>query len=201
MIRGQPTHATIPANIAILWSEATQRWNAAEAARQRAIYPFTDAWGNPKSWLKGQYAYLGPSAASTTLNRFNLKHDLINDARLLQGLDDYDLLLLPSARALSEAMIEAITAWLQWANKFLCVVGPTNLPPALLGLASLTLTQPAGYTAWQWRAGSPFGDHNKWETWYISGHQGFTTCQATPLAESIVLADQVEITGDLTLQK
>ena len=191
------THSKLPANIAILWSEQTRRVNAEEAQHKGATYTFTDACGKPKTWLKGQNAYLSPSTVSATLNRLALKYDFISDADLLVCLSNYDLLFLSGAHQIPEVGIVAIEKWLLHADKFLCVCGPTNLPARLLGLAHLEVIQPEGYTAWQWLPDSPFGDRSKWEEWYISGYKGFATCRVLPLASSTVLADQLEITGDL----
>ena len=192
------TTPQILANIAILWSENTRKTNAEKAIQAEATYKFTDAWGNRKTWLQGQHAYLAPSTLSTALNRFNLKHDFIDDAQLESTLAHYDTLFLPSARWLTDAGIAAIEGWLQTEDHFLCVSGPTNLPPALLGLEALEIIQPAGYTAWQWSDESHFGDQTKWETHYVSGYKGYATCQVTPAADSTVLAEQFEVRGDLT---
>ncbi len=188
----------LPADIAILWSERTRRANAEEAVRVGATYTFNDAWGQSKSWLKGQYAYLAPSAVSAALNRFNLKHDFIGDEEFAERLSDISLLFLPSAHSLTSAAIDAIERWLEGDNAFLCVTGPTNLPPHLLGLESLKLAQTDGYTAWQWRADSPFGDRSKWEEWYVSSYKGFTSCQAEAQAGVNVLADLLNVNGDLS---
>ena len=188
----------VPAQIGVLWSERTRQANAAEAQRVGAIYTFEDAWGECKSWLKGQFAYLAPSTVSAALNRFNLKHDFIGDEGLDERLPEIQLLFLPSAQSLSPAAIDAIERWLDKEDAFLCVTGPTNLPPALLGLESLELAQPEGYTAWQWQDDSLFGDRAMWEAWYISGYKGFTTCQAEATAEATVLADLLEVGGDLS---
>ena len=188
----------LSSNVGILWSERTRRANAEEAQRAGAVYSFEDAWGQDKSWLKGQYAYLAPSTVSACLNRFNLKHSFIGDERLVDRLSEVSLLFLPSARSLTPAAIGAISSWLDRDDTFLCVIGPTNLPPELLGLQDLELRQTEGYTAWQWRSDSPFGDPARWEEWYISGFKGFTTCIAEAVAGSLVLADQLEISGDLT---
>ncbi len=185
-------------NIGILWSERTRRANAEEAQRAGAVYTFEDAWGQEKSWLKGQYAYLAPSTVSACLNRFNLKHSFIGDEGLADHLSEVSLLFLPSAHSLTSAATEAIGSWLERDDSFLCVSGPTNLPPELLGLKSLELGQTEGYTAWQWANDSPFGDRTKWEEWYISGYKGFTTCIAEPEAGATVFADLMEISGDLT---
>ncbi|MXY93574.1 MAG: hypothetical protein F4047_16825 [Caldilineaceae bacterium SB0670_bin_27] len=188
----------LSANIGILWSEGTRRVNAEEAQNAGAVYEFEDAWGRSKSWLKGQYAYLAPSTVSAALNRFNLKHDFIDDEGLADRLSDISLLFLPSAHSLAPAAIDAIGRWLDEDDAFLCVTGPTNLPKELLGLEKLSLAQTTGYTAWQWRSNSPFGDRAKWEEWYISGYKGFTTCVAEARADSTVLANLQEVGGDLS---
>ena len=185
-------------NIGILWSERTRRANAEEAQRAGAVYTFEDAWGREKSWLKGQYAYLAPSTVSACLNRFNLKHSFFGDEGLTDNLAEVSILFLPSAHSLTSAAIGAIRSWLERDDTFLCVTGPTNLPPELLGLRSLELGQMEGYTAWQWRSDSLFGDTAKWEEWYISGFKGFATCIAEPETGATVLADQLEIGGDLS---
>ena len=188
----------LSANVGVLWSETTRRANAAEAQRAGAVYTFEDAWGQEKNWLKGQYAYLAPSAVSAALNRFNLKHSFIGDDRLSDRLSDISLLFLPSAHSLTAAAIDAIERWLQGDDAFLCVSGPTNLPPELLGLESLEPARTEGYTAWQWNAASPFGDRAKWEEWYISGYKGFKSSIAEAAAGATVLADLLEVGGDLS---
>ena len=188
----------LSANVGVLWSETTRRVNAAEAQRAGAVYTFEDAWGQEKNWLKGQYAYLAPSAVSASLNRFNLKHSFIGDDRLSDRLSDISLLFLPSAHSLTAAAIDAIERWLQGDDAFLCVSGPTNLPPELLGLESLEPARTEGYTAWQWNAAGPFGDRAKWEEWYISGYKGFTSSIAEAAAGATVLADMLEVGGDLS---
>ena len=190
--------SAISSNIGILWSERTRRANAEEAQRSGAVYTFEDAWGQDKSWLKGQYAYLAPSTVSAALNRFNLKHDFIGDDGLAERLSEISLLFLPSAHSLSPAAIDAIERWLDQDGSFLCVSGPTDLPPELLGLEKLVLAQTSGYTAWQWRGDSLFGDRSKWEEWYISGYKGFTTCIAEAKTDATVLADLLEVSGDLS---
>jgi len=185
-------------NIGILWSDRTRRANAEEAQRAGAVYAFEDAWGQEKSWLKGQFAYLAPSTVSACLNRFNLKHSFFGDEGLADRLAEVSLLFLPSAHNLTSAAIEAIGSWLERDDAFLCVTGPTNLPPELLGLTSLELGRTEGYTAWQWRSESPFGDTSKWEEWYISGYKGFSSCIAEAEASATVFADLMEIGGDLT---
>ena len=185
-------------NIGILWSDRTRRANAEEAQRAGAVYTFEDAWGQEKSWLKGQYAYLAPSTVSACLNRFNLKHSFIGDEGLADYLAEVSLLFLPSAHSLTSAAIEAIGSWLERGDSFLCVTGPTNLPPELLGLKSLELGGTEGYTAWQWRSDGPFGDTSKWEEWYISGYKGFSSCIAEAEDSATVFSDLMEIGGDLS---
>ena len=154
-------HPKFPPKSEVLWSERTRRVNVAEAQRVGAIYTFEDAWGQSKSWLKGQYANLAPSTVSAALNRFNLKHDFIGDEGLDDRLSDIQLLFLPSAHSLPPPAVDAIARWLERDEAFLCVTGPTNLPPELLGLESLELAQTEGYTAWQWRDDSLFGDSSQ----------------------------------------
>ena len=193
-----PERTELSANIGIFWSENTRRTNSVEAQRAGDIYTFEDAWGQEKSWLKGQYAYLAPSTVSASLNRFNLKHSFIGDEGLADRLSDISLLFIPSAHSLTQEAIEAIGRWLQRDDAFLCVSGPTNLPPELLGLESLGLAQTGGYTAWQWSSASAFCDRTKWEEWYVSSYKGFTTCIAEANADAAILADLLEISGDLS---
>ena len=63
--------------IAVLFSPRSRNAYAAEAAECGETYTFTDAWGRPRTWLKGEYAYLALSAASVLLHRCNLKHDIV----------------------------------------------------------------------------------------------------------------------------
>ena len=49
--------------IAVLFSEKSRAAYAAEAHAREETYTFTDAWGMPRTWLKGEYAYLAPNAA------------------------------------------------------------------------------------------------------------------------------------------
>lgn len=188
----------LSANIGVFWSENTRRANVAEAQRTGATYTFEDAWGQEKSWLKGQFAYLAPSTVSASLNRFNLKHSFIGDDDLAAGLADISLLFLPSAHSLTEEAINAIEGWLERDDTFLVVSGPTNLPPELLGLESLELARTDGYTAWQWSSASPFDDLDKWEEWYVSGYKGFLSCIAEAKTDATVLADLLEVHGDLS---
>ena len=54
-----------------------------------------------------------------------------------------------------------------------------------------------GYTGWRWRSGAPFAGP-AWEPLYVSGYAGHEAQQVKPAAGSRVLADLVELTGDLT---
>ena len=68
--------------IAVLFSNRSRAAYAAEAVDRKETYTFTDAWGLPRTWLKGEYAYLAPNAARLLLARCNLKHELIEEASL-----------------------------------------------------------------------------------------------------------------------
>src|SRR5471032_319160 len=48
--------------IAVLFSNRSRAAYATEAADRKETYTFTDAWGLPRTWLKGEYAYLAPNA-------------------------------------------------------------------------------------------------------------------------------------------
>ena len=48
-------------DVAVLFSRRSREAYAAEAAARGETYTFTDAWGRPRTWLKGEYAYLAPS--------------------------------------------------------------------------------------------------------------------------------------------
>src|SRR5258705_1554962 len=65
--------------IAVLFSRRSRDAYAAEAAARGETYTFTDAWGRPRTWLKGEFAYLAPNAASVLLARCNLKHDVVEE--------------------------------------------------------------------------------------------------------------------------
>ncbi len=52
--------------IAVLFSGRSRDAYATEAAARGETYTFTDAWGRPRTWLKGEFAYLAPNAASPT---------------------------------------------------------------------------------------------------------------------------------------
>src|SRR3989442_9602086 len=68
--------------IAVLFSRRSRDAYAAEATARGETYTFTDAWGRPRTWLKGEFAYLAPNAASVLLARCNLKHDVVEETDL-----------------------------------------------------------------------------------------------------------------------
>ena len=72
-------------DIIVLFSGRSRDAYAAEAAARGETYTFTDAWGLPRTWVKGEYAYLAPNAASLLLARCNLKHHLVEEAALDDG--------------------------------------------------------------------------------------------------------------------
>src|SRR2546427_7745137 len=83
--------------IAVLFSRRSRDAYAAEATARGETYAFTDAWGRPRTWLKGEFAYLAPNAASVLLARCNLKHDVVEEADLTgERLGGDRALLLPN---------------------------------------------------------------------------------------------------------
>jgi len=181
---------------AVLFSRRSRDAYAAEARARGETYTFTDAWGKPRTWLKGEYAYLAPNAASLLLARCNIKHDVVDEADL-ERIDQYSALLIPNAAHLAEHSILRIERWLDGADRRLLVSGKSNLPPHLLGLKSCTPTSVEGYTGWRWLAGSPFAGA-AWESLYVSAYKGHPVQRVEAAPGSRVLADLVELTGDLT---
>ena len=144
-------------DVAVLWSRRSRDAYAADAAARGETYRFTDAWNRPRTWLKGEHAYLAPAGASLLLARCNLKHDLIEEADLRDDvLGGLRALLVPNAAHLDEGTIARIERWLATGRGRLIVTGRTNLPPALLGLSRSAERPITGYTGWRWRPGSPF---------------------------------------------
>jgi hypothetical protein len=183
--------------IAVLFSNRSRAAYAAEAAHRKETYTFTDAWGLPRTWLKGEYAYLAPNAARLLLSRCNVKHELIEEAALTdERLADLRALLVPNAAHLTDETHARIERWLAAGDRRLIVTGKTNLPPRLLGLKSCKAAPAAGYTGWRWLPGSPFANEN-WESLYVSSYKAFTVQKIEPAAGSKVLATMVELTGDL----
>jgi hypothetical protein len=185
-------------DVAVLFSRRSREAYAAEAAARDEIYTFTDAWGRPRTWLKGEYAYLAPAAASVLLARCNLKHDVVEEADFTDDrLAGFRAVLVPNAAHLAGETIERLDRWLRGADRRLIVTGKTNLPPPLLGLTASTPTSVTGYTGWRWRPGSPFASA-AWESLYVSGFAGHAIQRIEPAPGSRVLADLVALSGDLT---
>ncbi len=160
--------------------------------------PFTDAWGLPRTWVKGEYAYLAPNAAGLLLARCNLKHHLVEEEKLdAARLARCRALLIPNAGHLAPETITRIETWLSNGERRLIVTGKTNLPAHLLGLQSYEAAPVEGYTGWRWRPGSPFAG-DAWEPLYVSGYKGHPAHRIVPAAGSRVLADLVALSGDLT---
>jgi hypothetical protein len=196
-LRGEPVHEWIRPrghDVAVLWSRGSRDAYAAEAAARGETYTFTDAWGRPCTWLKGEYAYLAANAASLLLARCNLKHDVVEEADLGDDrLAGYRGLLVPNAGHLAGDTIGSIERWLGAGDRRLVVTGKTNLPPRLLGLRACTPTPVAGYTGWRWLPDSPFGGPT-WEAAYPTGYAGHQVSRVEPAPGSRVLADLVEFT-------
>ncbi|VTU21639.1 hypothetical protein H6CHR_01630 [Variovorax sp. PBL-H6] len=184
--------------IVVLFSEASRAAYAREAAERNQTYRFDSAFGEERTWLKGEYAYLAPNAAGLLLARCNLKHDLVEEASLEESvLADCRALLIPNAAHLADTTIARITQWLSRTQGRLIVSGKTNLPPALLGLHSIESVQAEGYTGWQWLEGSPFSGP-AWEPLYVSGYAGHRVQRVAPSPGSRVLADLMAFAGDLS---
>ena len=185
-------------DVAVLFSRRSREAYAAEAASRGETYTFTDAWGQPRTWLKGEYAYLAPAAASVLLARCNIKHNVVEEADLSDDrLPGYRAILVPNAAHLADETMERIEHWLPGSGHRLIVTGKTNLPSHLLGLAARTPTPVTGYTGWHWLPDSPFGNA-AWENLYVSGFAGHRVQRIRPAPGSRVLADLVELTGDMT---
>jgi hypothetical protein len=185
-------------DVAVLFSRRSHEAYAAEAVSRGETYTFTDAWGRPRTWLKGEFAYLAPSGASVLLARCNLKHDVVEEADLSdERLAGYRAILVPNAAHLAGETIQRIEHWLSGSDRRLIVTGKTNFPSHLLGLTACTPTSVTGYTGWRWLPGSPFANA-AWENLYVSGFVGHSVQRVQPARDSRVLADLVELTGDMT---
>jgi hypothetical protein len=185
-------------DIIVLFSTRSRDAYAAEATARGETYTFTDAWGLPRTWVKGEYAYLAPNAAGLLLARCNLKHHLVEEAALdAARLSRCRALLIPNAGHLAAETIKRIEAWLTNGDRRLIVTGKTNLPPRLLGLQACESAPVQGYTGWRWRPGSPFAG-DAWEQLYVSGYKGHPAHRIVPAEGSRVLADLIELSGDLT---
>jgi len=166
--------------VAVLFSRRSREAYAAEAAARGETYTFTDARGRSRTWLKGEYAYLAPAAASLLLARCNLKHDVVEEADLTDDrLAGYRAVLVPNAGHLAAGTLERLERWLRGPERRLIVTGRTNLPPRLVGLTACAPTPLAGYTGWRWRPDSPFGNA-AWESLYVSGYAGHAAQRVAP---------------------
>src|SRR5262249_43497941 len=122
--------------IAVLFSRRSRDAYVAIAEEAGETYTFTDAWDRPRTWIKGEHAYLAPNAASVLLARSNLNPEGVEEGEPpADRLAGYRALLVPNAAYLSDATIEGIERWLGGDHR-LVVTGKTNLPPRLLGLTS-----------------------------------------------------------------
>ncbi len=184
-------------NIALLKSESSRQLYVQEALARDQIYEFTDAWGERARWVKGEYAYLAPNAASAFLNRLNLKHDTVDEEKLRESIPEYQTLVIPNAARLEESTLARIRERLRDPDFFLLVTGRTNLPGSLLGLERSRLERPQGYSGWGWTAGSPFGDTSIWEDLYVTGARGAAVHRVEAAAGAEAPAGLYEITGDL----
>src|SRR5437667_8680571 len=99
--RGEPVQEWIRSrgqDVAVLFTRRSRDAYAAEATARGETYTFTDAWGRPRTWLKGEFAYLAPNAASVLLARCNLKHDVVEETDLTdERLGGYRAVLVPNA--------------------------------------------------------------------------------------------------------
>lgn len=188
---------TLRQNVALLKSETSRQLYVKEAQAKDEIYEFTDAWGERARWLKGEYAYLAPNAASAFLNRLNLKHDTVDEEELRESISEYQTLVIPNAARLEELTLSRIHDRLRDPDFFLMVTGRTNLPGSLLGLERSRLERPRGYSGWGWTAESPFGDTSTWEDLYVTGARGAAVHRVEAAAGAEVAAGLYEITGDL----
>lgn len=185
-------------DVIVLFSRRSRDAYVAEAVARGEIYTFTDAWGMPRTWVKGEYAYLAPNAAGVLLSRCNIKHHLVEETDLSETrLAGCRALLVPNAAHLAPETIALIERWLGGTDRRLIVSGKTNLPPTLLGLKSCTPLPVKGYTGWRWLPGSPFAS-DAWEKLYVSGYKGHLAQRIEPAPGSRVLANLVELTGDLS---
>ena len=185
-------------NVAVLFSQASRRACAREAAERGESYQFTGADGRPRTWLKSEHAYLAPSGAGVFVARCNLKHDMVEEQQLTDAvLSGYGALVIANAAQLEPETVARIQAWLREPSHRLLVTGRTNLPPAMLGLKSSTSRRVSGYTGWRWLDGSPFAGA-EWEPMYVSGYRGHAVQLVEPAAGSRVLADLLEFSGDLS---
>jgi len=185
--------------IAVLFSRRSRDAYAQQASERGQTYTFDSARGQPMTWLKGEYAYLAPNAASVLLARCNLKHDWVKEDELDEQLAaGYRLIVIPNAAHLAERTIDLLTTWLRNTDGRILVTGKSNLPPVLLGLTRNVPLPTTGYSGWRWSPGSPFADLRAWQEYYVTGYAGHTVNQVELAEHSRALADLVEFTGDLS---
>ena len=200
VMKGEAMHKWINPrghNVAVLFSSPSRDACAQQAAARGQTYTFIDATRQPRTWLKGEYAYLAPNAASLLLARCNIKHDIIDETDLTdERLAGMLALIIPNAGHLGDAVIGRIERWIRDPAHRLVVTGKTNLPPRLLGLASCELLPVAGYTGWRWRENSAFAGSD-WEAHYVTGYAGHPAHRVVALPGARVSADLVEFSGDL----
>src|SRR2546427_9321337 len=116
--------------IAVLFSRRSRDAYAAEATARGETYTFTDAWGRPRTWLKGEFAYLAPNAASVLLARCNLKHDVVEETDLTdERLGGNPGPRSPHAAHPAAEPIGGPAPWLRDRDRRLAVSGKTNIPP------------------------------------------------------------------------
>ena len=179
--------------VVVLFSEHSRDAYAREAAERREVYTFDSAFGEPRTWLKGEYAYLAPNAVGLRLSRGNLKYDLVKEHELSdQVLAGCRALFIANAGHLAEETIARIERWMGETDGRLIVSGKTNLPPALLGLKSIETVPTEGYTGWRWLEGSPFGGP-AWEPLYVSGFSGHRVLNVVPAEGSATLTYRVRV--------
>ncbi|MCA1647118.1 MAG: hypothetical protein LC797_17210, partial [Chloroflexi bacterium] len=192
-------HAGIRQAVAVLFSRRSRDAYVRQAIQVRQTYTFDAARGQPTTWLKGEYAYLAPNAASALLARCNLKHDWIEEDELdAEAAAAYRLIVVPNAGHLAERTVERLTNWLHTTDGRLLATGKTNLPPALLGLRRSVALTPPGYSGWRWLAGTAFGDRRAWQECYVTGYAGHAVNQLEVAEHARVLAELVEFGGDLS---
>ena len=192
VMKGEAMHKWINPrghNVAVLFSSPSRDAYAQQAAARGQTYTFIDATRQPRTWLKGEYAYLAPNAASLLLARCNIKHDIIDEADLSdERLSGMLALVIPNGGHLGDAVIARIERWIRDPAHRLVVTGKTNLPPRLLGLASCEPLPVAGYTGWRWRESSPFAGSD-WEAHYVTGYAGHPAHRVVALPAARVSAD------------
>src|SRR5689334_25100706 len=100
-------------DIVVLFSQRSRDAYASEAAERGETYTFTDARGLPRTWVKGEYAYLAPNAAGLLLARCNLKHHLVEEGELGPArLARCRVLIVANAAHLAPETIARIERWL-----------------------------------------------------------------------------------------